>query len=231
MEAFSIEHHLNKLHFKVSNYIDFNKITLNEASEYLPGWIHINTFDDLSICWMSDKMKNDLQASTYKAIQEGPNFLQKIIHPETDIRVIPKILSYRDLNDPNKIIGFIQMIRYATDHPYLPHYTTVKLSPKYNCFFCQTLPIVDPQKMIYNYLELFGGNEESTEDFLKYQSLTKREKEILQLIAIGKSNSEIANQFKISALTVKTHRQNIIKKLDTSKIQDLIRIALTYSIY
>ena len=55
--------------------------------------------------------------------------------------------------------------------------------------------------------------------------LTKREKQVLQLIIQLYSNSEIAKQLSISATTVKTHRQNIMKKLDAHNLIALIRYA------
>jgi DNA-binding NarL/FixJ family response regulator len=47
-------------------------------------------------------------------------------------------------------------------------------------------------------------------------SLTKRELEVLRLLALGKTNQEIAQSLVLSALTVKTHVQRIIAKLGVS---------------
>ena len=47
-----------------------------------------------------------------------------------------------------------------------------------------------------------------------HDDLTKREKEILLLIAQGNSNQEIANALFITLKTVKTHVSNILAKLD-----------------
>lgn len=44
--------------------------------------------------------------------------------------------------------------------------------------------------------------------------LTKREKEILKLIALGKTNEDIADKLHISSLTVKTHVSNIYRKIE-----------------
>lgn len=49
-----------------------------------------------------------------------------------------------------------------------------------------------------------------------HDQLTNREKEVLQLIAQGQSNQEIADQLFISLKTVKTHVSNILAKLDVS---------------
>jgi DNA-binding NarL/FixJ family response regulator len=57
-------------------------------------------------------------------------------------------------------------------------------------------------------------------------ALTKREREILQLIAEGFTNKEIAIHLKLSLNTVHVHRNNIMSKLDIHKQADLIRYAL-----
>lgn len=46
-----------------------------------------------------------------------------------------------------------------------------------------------------------------------YDDLTNREREVLQLIAAGKSNQEIADELFITLKTVKTHVSNILAKL------------------
>lgn len=55
--------------------------------------------------------------------------------------------------------------------------------------------------------------------------LTKREKEILELISEGLSNKEIADQLCISLRTVETHRFNIVQKLDVKNTAALIKEA------
>jgi len=57
-------------------------------------------------------------------------------------------------------------------------------------------------------------------------NLTKREREILQLIAEGFSNKEIAKQLNISLNTAHIHRNNIMRKLDIHRQADLVRYAL-----
>jgi DNA-binding NarL/FixJ family response regulator len=52
--------------------------------------------------------------------------------------------------------------------------------------------------------------------------LTRREKEIIALIAAGKTTKEIAAELFLSELTIKTHRKNISEKLGSRGIADLI---------
>ncbi len=56
--------------------------------------------------------------------------------------------------------------------------------------------------------------------------LTPREREILQLIAEGSSNKEIAERLFLSLHTIHVHRNNIMKKLRIHKQTDLVRYAL-----
>jgi len=62
-----------------------------------------------------------------------------------------------------------------------------------------------------------------SKDFLTNTSkLTKREKQILKLIAEGFSSNEIGEKLFIASITVKKHRQNILKKTDCKNITQLI---------
>lgn len=56
--------------------------------------------------------------------------------------------------------------------------------------------------------------------------LTKREREILKLVAEGKTSQQISNTLKISKYTVDTHRKNIHKKLDISTNTGLVKYVM-----
>ena len=58
------------------------------------------------------------------------------------------------------------------------------------------------------------------------QRLSGREREIVQLIAEGKSNKEAADALGISVRTAETHRANILRKLNLDSIADLVRYAI-----
>jgi two-component system nitrate/nitrite response regulator NarL len=64
------------------------------------------------------------------------------------------------------------------------------------------------------------------ETFLAKYNLTRRELEILGLIAQAKSNSEIADGLFISPQTVGAHRKNIMRKLNISTTAGLVRFAI-----
>src|SRR5699024_824035 len=58
------------------------------------------------------------------------------------------------------------------------------------------------------------ADQVASRQFQLHEDLTNREKEVLELIAQGKSNQEIADELFITLKTVKTHVSNILSKLE-----------------
>ncbi|HWG58085.1 MAG TPA: response regulator transcription factor [Candidatus Acidoferrales bacterium] len=58
------------------------------------------------------------------------------------------------------------------------------------------------------------------------ERLTSREREVVQLLAEGKSSKEVANTLNISAKTAETHRANIMRKLDFHSVGEIVRYAV-----
>lgn len=56
--------------------------------------------------------------------------------------------------------------------------------------------------------------------------LTSREREILTLVAEGKTNKEIANSLNLSVYTVESHRGSVMEKLNLHNTGDIVRFAL-----
>jgi DNA-binding NarL/FixJ family response regulator len=59
-----------------------------------------------------------------------------------------------------------------------------------------------------------------------YDLLTDREKEVLQLLAEGKSNKEVATILNLSTATIETHRTHIMQKLDLHSAADIVLYAV-----
>jgi DNA-binding NarL/FixJ family response regulator len=57
-------------------------------------------------------------------------------------------------------------------------------------------------------------------------SLSAREREIVQLLAEGRSNKEVARKLDISVKTAETHRSNIMRKMQFASLSDLVRYAV-----
>jgi len=71
-----------------------------------------------------------------------------------------------------------------------------------------------------------GGEEAAPEATSQLGLLTPREREVFQLLAIGKSNKEVAFQLEMSLGTAKKHRENLQRKLDCHSPAELARLAI-----
>jgi DNA-binding NarL/FixJ family response regulator len=60
--------------------------------------------------------------------------------------------------------------------------------------------------------------------------LSSREREVLQLIAEGKTNKDIASALKLSVYTVEAHRGRIMEKLNLHSVGELVRFALRHGL-
>ncbi len=73
-----------------------------------------------------------------------------------------------------------------------------------------------------DYVEALGRKDADD----SYELLTDREREILQLVAEGKTNKEIASILNVSLYTVDTHRTHILQKLNLHSVPELILYAV-----
>ena len=83
------------------------------------------------------------------------------------------------------------------------------------------------EMLLHSYLR-HGDRPEALET--TRSRLTAREREIVQLLAEGKSNKEVAQSLNISIKTAETHRTNIMNKLDLRSITELVRYAVRNNI-
>lgn len=79
------------------------------------------------------------------------------------------------------------------------------------------------KRVIEGYIRFGQSEQEEDEAFIK---LTDREREVLQLIAEGRVNREIAELLHISIKTVETHRSHIMEKLNIRNIAELTQYAI-----
>ena len=73
--------------------------------------------------------------------------------------------------------------------------------------------------------------EEKTVSQLRhlYESLTRREREVLTLVISGLMNKQIAHRLEVSEITVKIHRGQVMRKMKAESLADLVRMAARLS--
>jgi FixJ family two-component response regulator len=59
----------------------------------------------------------------------------------------------------------------------------------------------------------------------RYLELTPREREVLPLVVSGLLNKQAASELGISEVTLQVHRRNVMQKMETASLADLVRVA------
>ena len=98
--------------------------------------------------------------------------------------------------------------------------TAIRLAHKGESFLSPSIST----KVINRFIRF--GEEETGELEGPEKNLTAREREIIQLIAEGCANKEIADQLGISIKTVKNHRSNLMDKLDLHNTAEITQFAI-----
>ena len=75
-----------------------------------------------------------------------------------------------------------------------------------------------------------SGKRNKSDEIKPAVSLTKREGEILKLVAEEMTNVEIGRKLKISPRTVDTHRRNLLQKLDVKNTAGLVKYAFQHDL-
>jgi FixJ family two-component response regulator len=70
------------------------------------------------------------------------------------------------------------------------------------------------------------GRQAEVRAMARLELLTPREREVLDLVVVGKLNKTIADQLGISIKTVETHRSKVMEKMQAKSLADLIQSAL-----
>ena len=75
--------------------------------------------------------------------------------------------------------------------------------------------------IVSNYIQILSGTSDSP-----LQSFTEREREVLQLIAEGKSTKQIALELHVTTKAIEAQRRRIMEKLNSHNIADLVKCAI-----
>lgn len=90
----------------------------------------------------------------------------------------------------------------------------------------QRKPFLTPKASYMGLDDYLKADLSSDETRISRDVLTPREREIVQLLAEGKTNKEVGMILKISAKTADTHRTNVMRKLGFHSISELVRYAV-----
>ncbi|NLO00936.1 MAG: helix-turn-helix transcriptional regulator [Bacteroidales bacterium] len=204
---------------------------LKNIAQSIPGYVHFNSLDDLSLICANKNFEDYFGLSTGEIVAKGKLFIREHYCPKTWNNSLRQILKQEWRNSEHKVFGHVQKIR---KNPTLP----------YRDFICSTRVLSDLKCLITDYVpaDFFGIESRALNaisdciDFTKnnhnkYSSLSTREREIIHLIAFGKSRREISDMLYISKHTLDNHRKHIRQKLGVKSTAELFHFINTFDIF
>ena len=148
---------------------------------------------------------------------------------------VPKIfgLVERDVN--NETVSFFQQVRRSPEHEWEWYLSSTKVflrdeeeKPRLVITLAVKVDVEHPISIKVN--KLLEENDFFRNHRHTFSKLTKREKEILKLMALGLSSAEISRNLHISEATANTHRRNIRKKIKAETAYDITRFARAFDL-
>jgi DNA-binding CsgD family transcriptional regulator len=127
---------------------------------------------------------------------------------------------------PKPFAYSLERLKLKNRHGQVLLIETTILSDSIYTFADQTLRRNDTEEIILKKLKFFFEAFENNGKTDSSETLSEREKEIVQLVALGKTNKEISEALFISPHTVITHRKNITSKLGIKTIAGLTVYAI-----
>ena len=165
----------------------------------------------------------------------GKEYHYKYFNPEDVADYLPKITSLLKGNSDTETVSYFQQVRPSEKDDWKWYLSSTRIflrnetgAPSHILTIAAP---VDPDHHITNKVNRLLEEK----NFLRknrhiYASLTKREKEILKLMALGKNSNEIAEMVHISEKTAKTHRRNIRTKLHAQSNYDITCFAQAFDV-
>lgn len=205
-----------------------NKYTTTEISELIPGTIHINSLEDFTLQYF-DSSGEDVYKCSFEEVRSTRfKMLKDVIHPEDYINIPPQLFKFASEKDNNSIYSFFQRLKGVSEKHYEWYFTSSKISDKGLISVSHSIRNLRNHKSQIE--RILDENIFFKKNFKKFLSLTKREKQILKELAIGKTAPKISEEFFISVNTVKTHRQRIFEKLEVKTFTELYRYAFHFDL-
>jgi DNA-binding CsgD family transcriptional regulator len=189
----------------------------------------------LSVQYISKRGQEYLGLTIEKIQQLGQEYYTDYFNKEDLDDYAPKVTAMFERNNTDDQVSFFQQVRRDLDASWAWHFSTSRIfmqDPDGRPLLSITISLpVDPEQHVTSKLErlleeyiFFRKNKKL------YLSLTVREKEILKLLALSKSATDIAEDLIISPYTVETHRKNLRKKLNITSSYELNKFARAFDL-
>jgi DNA-binding CsgD family transcriptional regulator len=210
--------------------------TLQAIDQELPAIVIVmNVLADY-VEYMSPRGCRQLEITLEALRDMGSGYYDTFFNPHDVADYLPKIIAMLDAPaTDNIVVTFFQQVRIAPTRDWVWHLGSTRVfirdaTGKPTHVITCVIP-VDPLHHVTSKVNrLLEENNFLRHNQHVFAALTKREKEILRLMALGFSAGEIADKVHISEKTAVTHRRNIKAKIGAQSSYDLTSFAQAFDL-
>ncbi len=226
----------NRQVFTLENGYANGHYSLNDIGDLVPGAIIVHDIHALQITYMNTWGCEVLGHSMDEINAMGEEYYKKFFLPDETRWFIPGMLNYFQREDHSSLYSFFHQVRTGPKMEFSWYYAVCKFLRRDNDLHKpkELIMVVNPVSgmgvMANKVNKLLDENVFVAKNYKYFALLSKREKEIIRLLAEGKSSSDIADLLFISTHTVQTHRKNINNKLELNSFADLVHFAIAFEL-
>ncbi|OLY93771.1 hypothetical protein BUE76_19190 [Cnuella takakiae] len=209
--------------------------SIADVGDIIPGSVMVHDMQVLQVSYMNKMGCEQLNHSLEQINEMGEAYFDTFMHPEETSRIIPAIANYFQSEGNSRPYSFFQQVRTGSKMAFDWYYTTCKFLSDDAGNASAKLMLISNQVsgmglMVSKVTKLLGEQAYVTKHYKKFALLTRREKEIISLLAEGKTTNDIAALLYISHHTVSTHRKNIYSKLELATFSQLLQFAAAFDL-
>jgi DNA-binding CsgD family transcriptional regulator len=224
-----------KLLMNLQQRIDKTISAIDAIADLLPGVIIIHNIPDGSVRYMSPRGLRFLNTTLEELQALKAGYHSKYFNPNESAEYVPGMLALLERNDLNEAYTFFQQSRQSDEQPWNWYLSSIKVllqdddgTPVLAITIAQN---IDPLHHLTSKVSrLLDENNFLRKNQHIFAMLTRKEREIVKLMAVGQSSKQIAQTLFISEQTAQTHRRNIKAKLGAASDYDITKFAQAFDL-
>jgi DNA-binding CsgD family transcriptional regulator len=201
----------------------------------IPCIIIVHDLRNFHVVYISQKGLDILQTTLEEVRSLGKEYFERYFNAEDIKTYLPKFMGLMECSVDNETFSFFQQVRPSKQHEWAWYSSCSKVllrdtNGRPILTITTAIPIDEHHFFSSKVDRLLEENNFLHKNQHLFTSLTKREKEILKLMALGTSSEEMAAKLHISRSTADTHRRNIRSKIKVETPYDIMRFAQAFNL-
>ena len=200
-----------------------------------PGVTIVHNLVTEGIEYMSRRGLELLQISLPALQALGADYSHRFFNPVDARDYMPRLYELVTLDDPTCVVSFFQQVRTTENPEYTWYFSTTRVllrdAEQGPLLLITTASPIDPlHHVTHKVSRLLEENNFLRQHAPRFASLTRREREVLRLLALGHTAPQIGTELFLATQTVETHRRNLRQKLRAESLFELGQYARAFDL-